>query len=324
VSIIHSDLPVRKLAKGETLMAPGDKSRTMYLLRDGTVQISADGVPIHAMSQPGTLIGELAWLLGSDRTATVTATEASSFYVIEDLAQVFKTDKELYLKIAREVCQKSFRALATLLDVKARMLETADALGITVANSAPFASFMKHWEEVSSDTAKRWPFELGAKLDSDKTQKVKKGERLYGEGVTLENLYILKSGSFSLEQTKKERESAATSTKPGATVGGEECVVLEVPTMGIAVALEDSVVAVIPDLRRRIEKDPEIGIALARLFARRVVLLTGAVRAVMTHLDEVVAALRKDHPTEASTIDELAHGIEATMTGIVAPAALAR
>jgi CRP-like cAMP-binding protein len=305
-------------------MAPGDKSRTMYLLRDGAVQISTNGVPIRPISQPGTLLGELAWLLDSDRTATVTAIEAASFWVVEDLGKVFATDKELYLKIAREVCQKSFRTLATILDVKERVLETASALRITVADSPPFASFMKHWDEVSHDTANRWPFELSAKLDSDKTRTVKKGERLYAEGVMLENLYLLKSGRFRLEQTKKEREAAAISAKPGETVGGEECIILEVPTMGAAVALEDSVVAVIPDLRRRIDKDPEIGIALARLFARRVVLLTGAAHAVMTHLDGLVRALRKDHPAEATTIDELVHGIDATLTGIVAPKALAQ
>ena len=83
---MRADLPIPKsspyrieLAAGQTLFREGDQATTAFLIESGSLRVSAlrDGVPVvlgdlHA----GTMVGEMAVLDDSPRTATATALEA--------------------------------------------------------------------------------------------------------------------------------------------------------------------------------------------------------------------------------------------------------
>ena len=86
IGIVRADLPIQKsspyrieLAAGETLFREGDPATTAFLIERGSLRVTAqrDGVPVvlgdlHA----GTMVGEMAVLDDSPRTATATALEA--------------------------------------------------------------------------------------------------------------------------------------------------------------------------------------------------------------------------------------------------------
>jgi CRP-like cAMP-binding protein len=63
---------VRKLAKGMLLAEQGDPGDDIYLLLDGVLSVSVDGIQVGELG-PGAVMGERALLEGGRRTATLRA-----------------------------------------------------------------------------------------------------------------------------------------------------------------------------------------------------------------------------------------------------------
>jgi CRP-like cAMP-binding protein len=62
----------RKLAKGMLLAEQGDPGDDIYLLLDGVLSVSVDGIQVGELG-PGAVMGERALLEGGRRTATLRA-----------------------------------------------------------------------------------------------------------------------------------------------------------------------------------------------------------------------------------------------------------
>jgi PAS domain S-box-containing protein len=60
---------------GELLFLEGDDSRDLYILISGRLEVLKDDKKISEIIEPGALIGEMSFLLGSRRTATVRAVD---------------------------------------------------------------------------------------------------------------------------------------------------------------------------------------------------------------------------------------------------------
>jgi CRP-like cAMP-binding protein len=81
-------LPDDKLLKhsfykaGNTVFNQGDKGKDIYILKTGAVTVKVDGQIMGLINTPGTIIGEMAYFLGNQRTATVEAIEDAEFSVI--------------------------------------------------------------------------------------------------------------------------------------------------------------------------------------------------------------------------------------------------
>ena len=63
----------REFAEGETLMAEGDFGHCLFLIEDGSADISVDGATV-AQVGAGDVIGEVAVVASGRRTASVVAT----------------------------------------------------------------------------------------------------------------------------------------------------------------------------------------------------------------------------------------------------------
>ncbi len=60
---------------GTTILKQGVKSKSVYIIIDGAVEVSADDAHVKILSEPGTVFGELAALLDEPRIANVIATQ---------------------------------------------------------------------------------------------------------------------------------------------------------------------------------------------------------------------------------------------------------
>jgi CRP/FNR family transcriptional regulator, cyclic AMP receptor protein len=63
----------RTFAAGDTLMTEGDFGHALFLVEEGSAEVSADGARLASVG-PGEVIGEVAVLASGRRTATVVAT----------------------------------------------------------------------------------------------------------------------------------------------------------------------------------------------------------------------------------------------------------
>jgi CRP/FNR family cyclic AMP-dependent transcriptional regulator len=96
------------------------------------------------------------------------------------------------------------------------------------------------------------------------------GERLVADGDVSDVLYVLVDGALRID---KAGVAITTVAEPGACIG-EMSLLLDVPATTDVVAVEASVVAVADDARRRIDEEPGLSLALARMLASRLHLMT--------------------------------------------------
>jgi CRP-like cAMP-binding protein len=77
------DVPVRKVAAGETIILEGGAANEMFLVRKGRAEIRVKDMPIEEVG-PGGIFGEMALIDQSPRSATVVAAEDTEIVPINE------------------------------------------------------------------------------------------------------------------------------------------------------------------------------------------------------------------------------------------------
>ncbi len=96
------------------------------------------------------------------------------------------------------------------------------------------------------------------------------GEAIVQEGDTVHDLFVLLDGELRVE---KAGTLVATVTTPGACVG-EVSLLLGVPATATVVATSDAELAVVADAAALLAADPQLALALGRLVAGRLQVMT--------------------------------------------------
>src|SRR5918995_5924806 len=110
-------LPVSTYEPGETVIAAGETTGKLLLLRQGVVEVVREGTQIARISEAGTVFGELAVLLGKPHTADVRALERSEFKVA-DAETLLSENPTAVLYLAKLLAGRLDNANTALLDVK--------------------------------------------------------------------------------------------------------------------------------------------------------------------------------------------------------------
>lgn len=122
---LTADMPVRQLQAGEMLYGQGERSPVeVAVLVDGALRVELDGAPLATITAPGAFIGELGALLGTARSATIVAVEASSVRVIGDPDTFWASHPELALELARQLAGRLHRLLEYLADIRAQYADS--------------------------------------------------------------------------------------------------------------------------------------------------------------------------------------------------------
>lgn len=106
--------------------------------------------------------------------------------------------------------------------------------------------------------------------DGQARRVVPAGTVLVHEGTPLRELYVLVDGRLQVE---KAGTTVATIAAPGACVG-EMALLLDVPATATVRATTDAVLAVVEDAPGLVAADPALALALARLVAGRLQVMT--------------------------------------------------
>ena len=94
-------LPETTYQKGDVIYEEGKSGARVYILKEGSVVVTAFGNELCRLNTPGTILGEVSVLLEDDYSATVTAVADTTFYVVDDLFLLFKDKPEICMKVAR-------------------------------------------------------------------------------------------------------------------------------------------------------------------------------------------------------------------------------
>ncbi len=104
---------VERFAPGAVIFTAGETGDCMYVVRDGTVTIHAEGLPIEEVG-PGGIFGELALIDSAPRSATATATTACELVVLNERAFLFHVSQTPFfaLNVMRVLSERLRRASA--------------------------------------------------------------------------------------------------------------------------------------------------------------------------------------------------------------------
>ncbi|MBL4889846.1 MAG: cyclic nucleotide-binding domain-containing protein [Candidatus Lindowbacteria bacterium] len=162
---------------GDVLFSKGEDSSEIYILETGGVEITINGDNLAYITDPGSYIGEMAYLLDSPRAATATAIEDSTLLVIkaESVEQAMAANPKLALKLAK--------TLATRLTDTNSIL--ADFLHQSVFHhkGQDLNEFMRNlpigkMEEITSHTMKHHVLSKKSGIDFEKAGQVLRGFEL--------------------------------------------------------------------------------------------------------------------------------------------------
>ena len=90
--LFRNDPEFVTLDSGEFLFRKGDIGDSMYVLIEGSAEISIDGVPFERIEH-GSFVGEMAVIDGSTRYGTVTALTKCKFVVVDKKRFQFLIDE---------------------------------------------------------------------------------------------------------------------------------------------------------------------------------------------------------------------------------------
>lgn len=104
---------VERFAPGDVLFTVGETGDCMYVVRDGTVTIHAEGLPIEEVG-PGGIFGELALIDSAPRSATAIAATACELVVLNERAFLFHVSQTPFfaLNVMRVLSERLRRASA--------------------------------------------------------------------------------------------------------------------------------------------------------------------------------------------------------------------
>ncbi len=114
---------VDRFAPGDVIFSAGDQGTHMFVVRDGTVNIEAEGLPIEEVG-PGGIFGELALIDSASRSATAIAATACELVTLDERAFLY------------HVSQTPFFALNVMRVLSGRLRRASAQAPITAGASA--------------------------------------------------------------------------------------------------------------------------------------------------------------------------------------------
>jgi CRP/FNR family cyclic AMP-dependent transcriptional regulator len=98
--------PRRNLDDGEVLIAQGAPGGDLFVLETGMLGIERDGVNLATVTIPGSVVGEISVLIGTNSSATVKAVGSVKVRVIPDALKVLEAEPQLLLSLAALVANR--------------------------------------------------------------------------------------------------------------------------------------------------------------------------------------------------------------------------
>lgn len=121
--------PVRHYAANETVIEQDDRTGLLYVLIEGSVEVTKDGVSVATAQEPGAIFGDLSALLGVPHTATVKTLKDSRFHVLTEPRKILEQNPAVSLHLCELLARRLDAVNKYLVNVK-QQFEGHDHLGL--------------------------------------------------------------------------------------------------------------------------------------------------------------------------------------------------
>ena len=125
-----ASLPEVAFPAESTIIAEGAAPERIYFLKSGKIEIQRDDTRIAMIKSPGSVIGEMAFLLNANATASVITLTDCVFHVAEDPYAFLDEHPRACLKLARLLAHRLDAASQYLVDVRGQLSDCSDHVGM--------------------------------------------------------------------------------------------------------------------------------------------------------------------------------------------------
>ncbi len=104
---------------GATIIKQGDTDPGFYILEKGTVEVYKDDHLLNVLIYPGTIFGEIAFILGKPRTGTVKARTATTVtkYQSDNMETLIREHPDVAVTIIHTLASRLERTTQKLSDI---------------------------------------------------------------------------------------------------------------------------------------------------------------------------------------------------------------
>jgi CRP/FNR family transcriptional regulator, cyclic AMP receptor protein len=117
-------LPEIDVAAGDVVVAEGEVGGSLWILVSGRLAVSRGGIDVNAVVHPGSVIGEVAVLLGGGYSATVTAVEPTRLRYAADGAALLDEHAALAHLVAVGLAERLAFVTTYLSDLQHQYADT--------------------------------------------------------------------------------------------------------------------------------------------------------------------------------------------------------
>ena len=118
------------LPAGHVMLAEGKQTGKLFILVKGAASVVRNDIVVAAISEPGSVFGEMSLLLDAPHTATVRAVSDVTVYEIADAMNFLRSDPEVTFIVARMLAQRLNSATSYLVDLKTQYASETNHLGM--------------------------------------------------------------------------------------------------------------------------------------------------------------------------------------------------
>ena len=142
---LSAHLPEIDLDAGQSVVQEGGTGGAIWVLVSGALQVRKGDIPVNIITRPGSIVGEVSVLLGTDHGATVEAAEPSVLRVAADGAAFLGEDPELLREVAVGLAGRLNFVSTYLADLKEQygdapgLSMVSDVLGRLASHQRPSA-----------------------------------------------------------------------------------------------------------------------------------------------------------------------------------------
>ncbi|HSI40141.1 MAG TPA: Crp/Fnr family transcriptional regulator [Xanthobacteraceae bacterium] len=122
------DLPLKHLAGASLLLEEGQRTGRVYVLVEGRIGVYRGETLITVLDEPGSLVGEMSFLLDTPHTATARTLGDATVRIADNAEGFFRTHPELSWLVARLLAKRLKVATNYLVDLTQQYAGSGDHL----------------------------------------------------------------------------------------------------------------------------------------------------------------------------------------------------
>ena len=136
--------PRRSFDPGDAVLSQASATGRLLFLHEGAVEIAIEDMFIAQVTEPGSVLGDIAFLLDQPHTAAVTAVQPSSFYVVDDPDAFLEAEPGVAVYIARTLARRLNAVNHLLVDARRRCADTDQGRGLLMDTLERMGKALQH------------------------------------------------------------------------------------------------------------------------------------------------------------------------------------